>query len=295
MCVKKIRKILSSRGEFAKAIEVSEIIDDLSDQWKQSAKASVLFEVATALYNSMRHDEANSILTHNIERLNSMENGFTKTQFLTDLVGALADQARYEESIFFIDRIDDLQGKVYGLCALSNAYHRMGNTERRDFYIVEAKKFCEDRINPIELSGLEALCFSYALQNNATKVQEYLIKIKNTHRRRDCIEQCIRIVLETFGYEISKRFTHAFIDVDIFNLMKSALAQNLPFSEDFYRLAILQLKDIELNIESIEHVLNKLAIHSVLFPPELNESKARLHELPSHDWSIQIKQSFSAN
>jgi hypothetical protein len=295
LCVKKICKILSNRGEFSNAIEISEIIDDSSDQWKLSAKASALFEIATALCNSMRHGEADSIMNHFIERLNSMENGFSKNQVLTDLVGALAEQARYEESIAYLDKIDDIQGKAYALCALSNAHHRKGNAERRDFYLTEAKKFCEDRLNPFELSGLEALSCSYALQNNAKEVQDCLIKIKNIDRRRKCLEQCIRIVLETFGYDTSKRFSLAFTDVHVLNLMKSALAQNLPFSEDFYRLAALELKNNELNLESIEHVLNKLAVYSVLFSPELNERIARLHELPSHAWSIQIKQSFSVN
>ncbi len=282
----------AKQGKTSEAFEFALSISDDSD------KILTLCEISIELYKQKMSQGASIALQKAIE---CARVGLNKSLSLCVISNILAEQNKQQESenimqeaVEFAKSILDESNKSKTLLKISSELAKQGKLKESESLIQEAINCAQGIIDKsFKTYILHSISVELIKQGNCVNAEKIGMEIPLIVERHKCWHELAIANKNKVGWQNSLVQSVNFQNKEAQKYYLESLADNLELSDSSIDVVLIARRYFYNDIQSMEKLLHKHALHELFFKEPKKEKLDRLNQTLNIQWAIDIKNQFN--
>jgi hypothetical protein len=209
-------------------------------------------------------------------------NGFALNQILTHLV----KQGKVDKAVECANSIKEEHNKSVALSKISAELAKQGK--------IKEALACTHRISKeyYKASALKCISAELAKQENWSLAEEVCLEISKIEWRYDCWKEIALEIKEQYDWQTALDKAQKLQNQEARLLYLKGWADYLPTNEMNIACLKLAIPNLASDTQSIENLLQKYALHEIMFCSPTQQLMERLNKSLYVQWAIDIKNQF---
>ena len=293
-------------NDYEKSEALKDISDGLAKQGKTEEAASVMqeaLECARGIGSNLLKSEALKDISTELAKQGKIEEALecargiislgifdeAKSSALEDIFAELAIQGKIEEALECARGISDEYWKSSSLKLISTELAKQGKIEEA----LECARGISD--DEAKSRALNVISTGLARQGNWSKAEQTGLEIPQFANRYTCWQTIARDACIKQGWQKALSQAHQFRNPESCRYYLKHLAQMVNLADCHSNHLLNALPNYQEDVESIETILYKHALHELFFEEASTVKINRFNRTLNLQWAIDIKNSISHN